>query len=107
MEPNVQSMAAKADLLRVLADQSLSMDEKVRECTTTARRHHMGVASLGRIAQDVTSKELPETDVEGLVKHLVACNRRETWVEEYYVLYKECIEKTGYILKRGQKRCNS
>ena len=21
------------------------------------------------------------------------CNRRETWVEEYYVLYKECIEK--------------
>ena len=66
-------MAAKADLLRVLADQSLSMDEKVRECTTTARRHHMGVASLGRIAQDVTSKALPETDVEGLVKHLVAC----------------------------------
>ena len=73
MEANVQSMAAKADLLRVLADQSLSMDEKVRECTTTARRHHMGVASLGRIAQDVTSKALPETDVEGLVKHLVAC----------------------------------
>ena len=22
-----------------------------------------------------------------------SCNRRETWVEEYYVLYKECIEK--------------
>ena len=71
MESNVQSMAATADLLRVLADQSLSIDEKVRECTTTARRHHMGVASLGRIAQDVTSKALPETDVEGSVKHLV------------------------------------
>ena len=23
----------------------------------------------------------------------IICNRRETWVEEYYVHYKECIEK--------------
>ena len=35
-----------------------------------------------------------------------SCNRRETWVEEYCSLWG-MYWKTGYILKRGQKRCNS
>ena len=30
------------------------------------------------------------------------CNRQETWVEEYYVLYKECIEK-GVTYSNGAR----
>ena len=38
------------------------------------------------------------------------CNRRGTWVEEYYVLYnyKECVEKRLHTRRSSrQKRCNS
>ena len=83
VKPNDQSMAAKADLLRVLGDQTLTTDEKVRECTATARRHQWVLPARGILPKtDMTTKELPDTDVEGLVKHPVA-RRGEKDVEAF------------------------